>query len=72
MLGPLPLLHRAVLVTAVLLTAMAVGAWVAHFTPLPVAGPAGALVGGLAGALVAYFFVHHSHRQPVRVSSRRR
>ena len=40
MLGPLPILHRAVLVTAVLLTAMAAGAWVAHFTPLPSAGGA--------------------------------
>jgi hypothetical protein len=72
MLGPLPFLHRAVLVTAVLLTAVASGAWVAHNTPLPVAGGVGALVGGLAGVLVAYFFVHDSHHQPVRVVSRRR
>ena len=72
MLGPLPYLHRVVLVTAVLLTAIAAGAWVAHFTPLPVAGGVGALVGGLAGVLVAYFFVHSSHHQPVRVSGRSR
>jgi hypothetical protein len=72
MLGPLPYLHRVVLVTAVLLTAIAAGAWVAHFTPLPVAGGVGALVGGFAGVLVAYFFVHSSRHQPVRVSSRRR
>ena len=52
MLGPLPFLHRAVLVTAVLLTAIAAGAWVAHFTPLPVAIGVGAVVGGARRLLV--------------------
>ena len=68
MLGPLPFLHRAVLVTAVLLTAIASGAWIAHFTPYPWPG-GGAVVGGFAGLLVAYAFVHSLPPHPARVAT---
>ena len=37
MLGPLPYFHRVAVVVAVLLTAVGSGAWIGHFTPVPVA-----------------------------------
>ena len=69
MLGPLPFLHRAVLVTAVLLTAIAAGAWVAHFTPLPVARPRVRSSAGSPVSWSPYFFVH---RLPPPPGPRRR
>ena len=75
MLGPLPYFHRTVVIVAVLLTAAASGAWIAHFTMVPVAVGAGAVVGGLTGLAVAYALVHpatHTGRQLQPVRSRRR
>jgi predicted ABC-type sugar transport system permease subunit len=71
MLGPLPYFHRVVVIVAVVVTAIASGAWIAHFTVVPAAVGAGAVVGGLTGLLVAYALVHPaSHTgtqvQPVR------
>ncbi len=66
MLGPLPHLHRLVVIAIVLLTGMASGAWIAHFTPLPVAAGAGALVGALAGLGASYLLVHRPTPQPAR------
>ncbi|GAA2148010.1 hypothetical protein GCM10009844_25940 [Nocardioides koreensis] len=67
--GPLPQLHRLLLVAAALLVGIASGAWVAHFTPLPVAASVGALVGAVAGVLLAYALVHdfHARARPLRV-----
>lgn len=67
--GPLPRLHRLVLVAAALLVGVAAGAWLAHFTALPLAASAGAAVGAVAGMLLAYALVHdfHAHARPVRV-----
>jgi len=70
MLGPLPYFHRTVVVTAVLLTAIASGAWIAHFTAVPVAIGGGAVVGALAGLLVAYAMVHSSTPHPARARRR--
>ena len=68
MLGPLPYFHRVAVVVAVLLTAVGSGAWIGHFTPVPVAAGAGALVGLTAGIVVAYALVHVSHQtHPARV-----
>ena len=68
MLGPLPYFHRVAVVLAVLLTAVGSGAWIAHFTSLPVAWGAGGLVGLLAGLVVAYALVHTDHgAHPARV-----
>jgi hypothetical protein len=58
MLGPLPLFHRVVVIVAVVVTAIASGAWIAHFTVIPVAVGAGAVVGGLTGLVVSYAVVH--------------
>jgi hypothetical protein len=72
MLGPLPYFHRTVVIVAVLITAMASGAWVAHFTLVPIAVGAGAVLGGMTGLLVAYALVHASTRvhQPARLRRR--
>ncbi len=75
MLGPLPYFHRVVVIVAVVVTAVASGAWVAHFTAVPVAVGGGAVVGGLAGLVVAYALVHpatHTGAQPQPVRARRR
>jgi hypothetical protein len=68
-LGPLPQLHRLLLITTVLVVGIASGAWIAHFTILPVAATVGAAVGGLAGVLLAYVLVHDwsHHTRAVRV-----
>ena len=71
MLGPLPYFHRVAVVIAVLVTAIASGAWIAHFTSIPVAAGAGAAVGALAGLLAAYALVHHPRPTPARVHRHR-
>lgn len=55
-------------ITAALIVAIASGAWIAHFTPLPVAAAAGALWGALAGLALGYALVHDFHHsRTVRV-----
>ena len=76
MVGPLPYFHRVVVVVAVVVTAVASGAWVAHFTLVPVAVGAAAVVGGLSGLMVAYALVHPathtgSQAQPAPIRRRR-
>jgi hypothetical protein len=74
MLGPLPYLHRVAVISAVLLTAIASGAWIAHFTAIPIAVGGGAVAGGLTGMVVAYALVHTAQTarpQPVRSPRRR-
>ena len=75
MLGPLPYFHRVVVVVATLMTAIGSGAWIAHFTAVPVAVGGGAVVGGLTGLVVAYALVHpatHTGRQLQPARQRRR
>ena len=75
MLGPLPYFHRVVVIVAVVMTAIASGAWIAHFTLVPVAVGAGAVAGGLTGLLVSYALVHpstHAGAQAQPVRTRRR
>ncbi|WP_243057367.1 hypothetical protein [Nocardioides sp. SR21] len=69
MIGPLPRLHRLLVVAVALIVAIASGAWVAHFSPLPVAAVAGAMWGFFAGIVLAYVLVHdfHAHPHPVRL-----
>lgn len=71
MIGPLPRLHRLLVVAVALIVAIASGAWVAHFSPLPVAAAAGAMWGFFAGLVLAYVLVHDFHHQPHAVRVRR-
>ena len=74
MLGPLPPLHRVLLIVTVLVVGIAAGAWITHVAAPAVAATAGAGFGAIAGlllgvALVHDFSHHHQHR-PVRVVRR--
>jgi hypothetical protein len=72
MLGPLPYFHRIVVVVATLMTAIGSGAWIAHFTAIPVAVGAGAVVGGLTGLVVSYALVHPATHTAERLAPVRR
>jgi hypothetical protein len=69
MFGPLPLLHRIVIVAVTLACGVLAGAWVTHVTTLPLQVSAGAVAGGLLGLVAAYAVVHQA--RPVRVTRRR-
>jgi phosphate/sulfate permease len=71
MFGPLPLLHRIVLVVFTLCFGVASGAWVAHMTTVPGTVSTGTLVGGLIGLAAAYALVHQPQPRAVRVNRRR-
>jgi hypothetical protein len=72
MFGPLPLLHRIVLVAISLCFGVVTGAWIAHMTTVPVTMSTGAPLGGLLGLVAAYALVHQHQPRPVRVTTRRR
>ncbi|GAB2880052.1 hypothetical protein [Nocardioides pacificus] len=76
MLGPLPHLYRIALVVAAVTVFLAVGAWVAQFTPIPLLASVGAGVGAAAGLVAAYLLVHdfshQGHRSTARHTPRRR
>ena len=71
MFGPLPVLHRIVLVAISLCFGVVAGMWIAHATSLPVAVYGGALAGGLLGLGAAYILVHTPQPRPVRITRRR-
>jgi hypothetical protein len=64
-LGPLPRLHRLLLITTVLVVGIACGAWIALFTPVPVAVTAGTMLGAVAGLSLGYLLAH-DFSQPAR------
>ena len=72
MFGPLPRLHRLLLVATALLIGVGSGAWVAYSTAMPLAASAGAVIGALVGILLAYALVHdfHARARPVRTIRR--
>ena len=70
-IGPLPRLHRLIVVAAALIVAIASGAWLAHFSPLTDAVAVGAIWGGLAGIVLAYVLVHDFHAHPHAIRVRR-
>lgn len=69
MFGPLPQLHRLLVVITALMVGIASGAWIVQFTPISVAVAAGVAWGAAAGLLLAYVLVHDFHHgaRPVRV-----
>jgi hypothetical protein len=71
MFGPLPLLHRIVLVVLTLCFGVATGAWIAHMTTVPITVSTGAPLGGLLGLVAAYALVHQPQPRPVRITRRR-
>ncbi|HEY0950891.1 hypothetical protein [Nocardioides sp.] len=71
MIGPLPALHRLLVLATVLAVGIASGIWIAHFSTVPVAAAAGAAWGGLAGLLLGYVLLHDFHHRPRAVRVRR-
>jgi outer membrane lipoprotein SlyB len=71
MFGPLPLLHKVVLVAITLLGGVIAGAWVAHMTRLSVAVSVGALAGGVLGLVTAYAVIHQPQPRTIRIHRRR-
>jgi hypothetical protein len=69
--GPLPRLHRLLVVLTVLAVGVTSGIWMAHFFTLPAAAAAGALWGALAGVGLGYLLLHDFHHRP-RVARVRR
>ena len=61
MFGPLPRLHRLLLVATALLVGVGSGAWLAHLSVTSVAVSVGAAVGAVVGLLLAYALVHDFH-----------
>lgn len=72
MMGPLPTLYRWRVAVVALLFCGAVGAWLAYSTPIPVVVTVGALLGAVAGLLVAFALVHEFTPAPRRVRVHRR
>lgn len=69
-MGPLPPLHKMVLVAALLLASLGFGVWLAGRFQLPLGGIG---VGLGAGLLLAYVITHDfGHRSPRSVRVRRR
>ncbi|WP_028658887.1 hypothetical protein [Nocardioides insulae] len=73
MFGPLPALHRALVVAVTLLAGIACGVWLGRH--LPVSEVSAGALGVMAGILIAYLVVrdaHHGEHEPRRVRSSRR
>jgi hypothetical protein len=64
MLGPLPYLHRLLLVLVALLVCTGIGVWLGLLPTFPVDPSLGALLGLAAGAGAAYLLVHDFHHTP--------
>ena len=72
MLGPLPPLHRFVLVLAALLVCLGLGFWVGTVPEVPLNLRVGLLAGAGVGVAAAFALVHdfHDRQRPARVRRR--
>ncbi|HYJ27508.1 MAG TPA: hypothetical protein VEW73_07340 [Nocardioides sp.] len=75
MFGPLPALHKLVLVLAALVVCTGIGFWLGAMPDVPLNLRAGLLAGTAAGAAAAFALVHDFHQRrtrPARVRRRAR
>lgn len=72
MLGPLPTLHRFVLVLAALVVCVGIGLWLGAMPEIPLDVRAGLLAGTAAGAAAAFVLVHDFHQRHTRPARARR
>ena len=73
MLGPLPALHRFVLVLSALLVGIGIGAWLGVMPVVALNVRLGLLAGGATGLAAAFVLVHDFHErehQPARARRR--
>jgi hypothetical protein len=62
--GPLPRLHRMLVVLTALAVGIASGIWIAQFSSLPTAAVAGVGWGALAGLVLGFVLLHDFHHRP--------
>ena len=72
MFGPLPRLHRTLVVVTALIVGMLAGIWLVNETAVPALAAAGVGWGLLAGLLLTYVLLHDFHHRPDPVRVRRR
>jgi hypothetical protein len=72
MLGPLPALHRFVLVLAALVVCVGIGLWFGAIPEVPLNLRLGLIAGGAAGATAAFVLVHDFHHHEARPARERR
>lgn len=73
MLGPLPTLHRYVLVLAALVVCLGIGLWFGAMPEIPLNLRVGLLAGAATGVAAAFVLVHDfHHRQQARTARVRR
>jgi hypothetical protein len=64
MLGPLPYLHRLLLLVAALLVGVGIGVWAGALPAIPLQVLPGALAGILLGLVGAWVLLHDFHPHP--------
>ncbi len=72
MLGPLPTLHRFVLVLAALVVCIGIGFWFGAMPEVPLNLRVGLLGGTAAGVAAAFVLVHDFHERQARPARARR
>lgn len=72
MFGPLPTLHKVVLVLAALVVCTGIGFWLGVMPQASLNLRIGLLAGSVAGIAAAYFLVHDFHERQSRPARARR
>jgi ethanolamine transporter EutH len=72
MLGPLPTLHRFVLVLAALVVGIGIGFWLGAMPEIALNLRVGVLAGTAAGLAAAFVLVHDFHQRQARPARERR
>ncbi|WP_299924093.1 hypothetical protein [uncultured Nocardioides sp.] len=72
MLGPLPALHRFVLVIAALVVCVGIGLWFVAVPEIPLNLRVGLVAGATAGVAAGFVLVHDFHQRQGRTARVRR
>ena len=72
MLGPLPALHRFVMVLAALVVCIGIGVWLGAMPEIALNLRVGLLAGAIAGVAAAFVLVHDFHQRQTRTARARK